>query len=86
MVATKRFGRRLGTRWEPDLISGAGRARPEGDVPELCGGLGLGFWQHSDQQRCFRLGETLMQPKLCCVPPMRNVTFSDSSLGKSLFQ
>ena len=29
VVATNRFGRRLGTRWEPDLISGAGRARPE---------------------------------------------------------
>ena len=38
MAATKRFGRQLGTWWEPDLISGAGRARPEWAVIK-CGGM-----------------------------------------------
>ena len=44
MAATKRFGRRLGTWWEPDLISGAGRARPEWDVTQAVGRVqALGF-------------------------------------------
>ena len=43
VAATRTFGRQLGTWWEPDLISGAGRTRPEWSEVKRGGGPRLGF-------------------------------------------